>query len=175
MTWIDPTKLGDWYEAFSPSLSLYARQWVDAVAADDVVQDAFVQLMRQRSEPVHVKAWLFRVVRNGAISRTRSRRRRRRYELAVGQAGAAPFESRPDDLIDARLAASLLGELDGEQREAIVLRVWGGLSFDDVAATMGVSKATAFRRYEAGLNALRKRLETSCKTNTPTDSTSTRR
>ena len=43
----------------------FARQWCQT--PDDVVQEAFLQLARQRTWPRSVVAWLYRVVRNGAL------------------------------------------------------------------------------------------------------------
>ena len=47
------------------ALELYARQWCDS--PEDVVQEAFLKLAGQRDLPANPAAWLFRVVRNGAI------------------------------------------------------------------------------------------------------------
>ena len=45
-----------------------------------------------------------------------------------------------------------------EQREVIVARHWGGLSFEQIAEVVGCSASTAFRRYTAGVEDLRKQL-----------------
>ena len=50
----------------SGALVLYAQQLCDT--PEDVVQEAFLSLMRQKIAPDNVAGWLFRVVRNGAIS-----------------------------------------------------------------------------------------------------------
>ena len=53
------------------ALTLYARQWCDA--PEDVVQEAFVHLAYERPVPSNIVGWLYRVVRNGAISAARIR------------------------------------------------------------------------------------------------------
>ncbi|MHB1557554.1 MAG: RNA polymerase sigma factor, partial [Isosphaeraceae bacterium] len=63
---MDPDDLGRLIDRHADSLRLYARQWTDM--ADDVVQEAFLSLARQRAEPENPAAWLFRAVRNGAIN-----------------------------------------------------------------------------------------------------------
>ena len=64
--------------------------------------------------------------------------------------------------------AIALNQLDDEQREVIVAKIWGGLGFAEIAQMIGTSTATAFRRYEAGLTVLRTKLESLCdKTNLP--------
>ena len=57
---------------------LYARRWSEC--AEDVVQEAFVKLSEQDEIPRLVRLWLYRVVRNVAISSGRTRHRRRNPE-----------------------------------------------------------------------------------------------
>ena len=157
---IGPETLGRLFDEHAAALVLYARQWCDA--PEDIVQDAFVSLARQGSEPDRIVAWLYRVVRNGAIAALRqSRRRRQREQRAADQesaSGSSPF-STTDDRIDAQHAAQLLADLDLETREVIIARIWGGLTFEEVARLQGCSLTTAHRRYQAGLARLQARLE----------------
>lgn len=76
MAKVDPDKLIEWYEQCGPELHLYALQWHGVQVAEDLVQDAFFKLLSLRQCPERVKPWLFRVVRNSAISRLRQIRRR---------------------------------------------------------------------------------------------------
>ncbi|HEX5273049.1 MAG TPA: sigma-70 family RNA polymerase sigma factor [Gemmataceae bacterium] len=151
----EPTVLGQLYRRHAPALRLYARQW--GGSAEDLVQNAFVRLARQVPPPDNVVAWLYGVVRNEARAEQRGAARRRRREQRAG----APEEwlSPAEDRIDAGEAARRLAELPLELREVIVARLWGGLTFEEVAALVGCSLATAHRRYHAGLEQLRERLE----------------
>src|SRR5712675_1916187 len=68
-TLIDPGQLARSFDAHAATLILFARQWLERAAAEDVVQDVFVSLMAQhRLPPDNFKAWLFKAVRNAAIS-----------------------------------------------------------------------------------------------------------
>ena len=154
MATIGPDLLGRLFDEHAASMVLYARQWTDA--PEDVVQEAFVQLARHRTEPDRIVAWLFRVVRNGAIGAARRKGRRRRRE-ARASTGEAWFAA-DDDRIDADHAARLLGELEIETREIIVARLWGGLTLEEVARLQGCSTSTAHRRHRAGLARLHERL-----------------
>jgi RNA polymerase sigma-70 factor, ECF subfamily len=157
---IGPEILGRLFDEHAAALALYARQWCDA--PEDIVQDAFVALARQDSEPDRAVAWLYRVVRNGAIAAARQSRRRRRRERQAADRGIIPCGSwfaATDDQIDAEHAAGLLAELDLETREIIVARLWGGLTFEEVARLQGCSLTNAHRRYQAGLARLHERLE----------------
>lgn len=158
-----PRHLAELIDRHGPALVLYARQWT--AAPEDVVQDAFLKLFALRTPPDDPPAWLFRVVRNGAIDAAKADRRRQKREAAA----------RPDrwfvepeiDGLDAERAVAALERLPGELRETIVARLWGGLTFEQIAAAAGCSASSAFRRYEAGLAALRDALGEPC----PTDPT----
>jgi RNA polymerase sigma factor (sigma-70 family) len=157
---IGPETLSRLFDEHAAALVLYARQWSDA--PEDIVQDAFVALARQDSEPERMVAWLYRVVRNGAIDASRQSLRRRRRERRAADREAAPGGSwfaATDDRIDAERASRLLADLDLETREVIVARLWGGLTFEEVARLQGCSLTTAHRRYQAGLARLHARLE----------------
>jgi RNA polymerase sigma-70 factor (ECF subfamily) len=67
-----------------------------------------------------------------------------------------------DDRLDGQDAVRHLATLDLEVREVVVARVWGGLTFDEIAKLVGCSLPTAHRRYHAGLTELRARLEGRC-------------
>jgi RNA polymerase sigma-70 factor (ECF subfamily) len=163
MSAVTPDQLGALLSTHGAALRLYARQWCEG-AADDVVQEAFVQLARQATVPQEPAAWLFRVVRNGAISAQRSAARRRRHETTAAADRSDWFESRPESRVDATSAVAALNELYEEQREVVVAHLWGGLTFEQIAELVGTSSSTAHRRYEQGLKTLRERLEKRCPT-----------
>src|SRR5262245_36503420 len=169
---LGPEILGRLFDEHAAALVLFARPLCDA--PEDVVQDAFLALARQDPAPDRAAAWLYRVVRNGAIAAARRARRRRAREPRVGGREHAPAAARvrpaawfdaADDRLDAAHAARLLQELDGETRAIVIARVWGGLTFEEVARLQGCSLTTAHRRYQAGLARLHERLESPC---TPT-------
>jgi RNA polymerase sigma factor (sigma-70 family) len=141
-------------------LVLYARQWCDT--PEDVVQDALVLLVRQAAPPDNVVGWLYQVVRNGAISALRSAGRRSRREAAVAHRAEPWFQPSESDRLDAEEASRALAALPAEQREAIVSRLWGGLSFEQIAALTGCSTSSAQRYYQKGLAALREKLGEKC-------------
>lgn len=164
MSAIDPDQLARLFDDHAGALALYARQWCDANGAEDVVQEAFVALARQRHRPDRLVPWLYRVVRNGALDFARGAARRRRRESIVSsrEAWFAPS----DDRLDAQAATRALTELDSDCREVIVARLWGGLAFDEVARLQGCSLATAHRRYHQGLARLHERLGEPCLSST---------
>jgi RNA polymerase sigma factor (sigma-70 family) len=161
---IDAAQLSEWFEAHCAPLTLYARQWLDRTAAEDVVQEVYVRLLQQHAKPANVKAWLFKAVRNEAISQSRSTLRRRKREQNAPAAREKWFESSASDLIDGAMARLAMETLPPTQREVIVLRIWGQMTLKEAAAVMGCSISTVFDQYRAGLQALRKRMGAPCKT-----------
>lgn len=160
------SELGRWFEKEADGLVLYARQWLDQALAEDAVQDVFASLLRLSSKPQNMKAWLYRSVRNRALNQIRSRGRRQRREDTTAAETPSWFEPRPGEAIDARRAETALRALAEVEREIVTLRIWGGMTFEEIAATVPFSTATVLRKYRAGLAQLRKELEVSCPTKT---------
>jgi RNA polymerase sigma factor (sigma-70 family) len=139
------------------ALVLYARQW--CVAAEDVVQEAFIKLMCQVRPPAEPVAWLYRVVRNGARQQGRAERRRRYHEGCAGRQRGRWFEAEECGDGDEEAVQAGLSRLPLRQREVIVAHVWGGLSFAAIGRLLGCGHSTAHREYLAGLQQLRQYLE----------------
>ena len=156
---MEPQDFARLIDASAAPLVLYARQWCGA--PEDVVQEAFIKLVCQRRMPEDVLAWLYRVVRNAAIDAGKTARRRRQRESSVARPERWFVEDEIDGL-DADAAVAALELIGGESREVIVARHWGGLSFEQIAAVVGCSASTAFRRYSAGIEELRKQLRVPC-------------
>lgn len=142
-----------------PALVLFARQW--CAAPEDVVQDAFLKLAAGRETPRDATAWLYRVVRNGAIDAGKMARRRQQRESAVARPERWFVESEIDGL-DADTAVTALQQLPLDQREPIVAHLWGGLNFEQIGEIAGCSSSTAHRRYCAGIASIRERLGVPC-------------
>ncbi len=151
---IPPERLGQLLDQHAAALELYARQW--CARPEDVVQDAFVELSQQPQLPERPQAWLFRVVRNGALTERRSSSRRRHYESLAAEENW--FEQSFDLPLDGAAATTALRDLPDEQRETILAHLWGGLTFTEIGEMTGASSSTAHRRYAEGLEQLRKRL-----------------
>jgi RNA polymerase sigma factor (sigma-70 family) len=153
-----PRHLADLIDRHGPALVLFARQWCGT--PEDVVQEAFLKLVSLGRPPDDPAAWLYRVVRNAALDAAKADRRRQRREV-IAHAGRWFVEPEIDGL-DADRAVAALERLPPELRETIVARLWGGLTFEQIAEVGGASASTAFRRYEAGLAALRDILGITC-------------
>ena len=153
---IGPEILTRLLDEHAAALVLYAGQWCDT--PEDVVQEAFLALVRQPAPPDNVLGWLYRVVRNEAINASRTSRRRTKRETIAAGRSEPWFRVSEDDRLDAVEAARAMRQLPIEQRETIVARLWGGLSFDEIAQLTGSSTSTVHRWYQAGLNFLARKV-----------------
>lgn len=147
------------FDRHAAALELYAAQWTNSPA--DCVQEAFIQLAKSAPTPEHPSAWLYRVVRNQAHNAARSQRRRDHYE----QIAARLIEKKQKSQVEALENLQLLEALDtlqSEQRETVVLRIWSGLTWQEIADLTNTSSSSAQRLYVAALKQLRQSLEPSC-------------
>ncbi len=156
----DPATLSRLLDEHGASLVLYAQQWCHA--PEDAVQEAFIRLMSQRPAPDNIVGWLYRVVRNEAVSLARTSNRRTRHEAAAQSQRQPWFQPTSGDALDAELASAALELLPIDYREPVVLRIWSGMSFEQIAELIGISSSTAHRRYEHGLRMLRENWSPSC-------------
>jgi RNA polymerase sigma-70 factor (ECF subfamily) len=99
------------------------------------------------------------------VSQSRSTDRRARHEAATGSLRTPWFTQTTDDALDAEAAVSALASLPCDDREVVVLRLWSGLLFGEIAELTGVSTSTAHRRYENGLRLLRDNWSIPCPNN----------
>ena len=160
---IDAELLGRLLDELGPPLALYAAQWTDA--ADDCVQEALVELAGQPQSPDNVRAWLYRVVKHRALNAARGARRRRDREtrVATTRLTAADHASQ-FDRSDALAVTEALDQLEPTEREIVVMRIWGSLTYEEIAIATSISISTAHRHFERALEKLRHVLEPPCPT-----------
>jgi|SRR5579859_3402147 len=159
----DGARVTELFRALGPGLRLYARQWVDTATVDDVVQEVFVGLLSSGKLPAEPQTWLYRCVRNAAISASRTMRRRGTREEMV--AADEWFVPRPEDRIDARAAREAMECLPAAQREIVALRIWGQLTLAEIRDVTGLPTSTIHDQFRAALATIRERLERSCPKN----------
>ena len=125
--------------------------------ARDAVQDALIGLWPRFDEVAArggVDAYVHRSIVNASVSRWRKSRRLvpvEAPELLPGTA-ASGFE---DEVADADAAWRLSATLAPDQRAAVVLRYWSGLSYAEIAEALGCAEATARSHVHRALTRLR--------------------
>ena len=140
-------------------LFLYARQMTRSEAdAKDVFQDALVEAWNRAGGEIPDKAMVLATIRRRSIDLGRSTDSRvRREQVVVGD--VMPWFLPDYSAGDTReyLARSVLA-LPESLREVLVLRVWGDLSFPEIARLVDTPLATATSRYRYALDRLRESL-----------------
>ena len=131
--------------------------------AEDLTQLVFVKaleaLPRYESRGIPFGGWLFRLARNTVIDHVRTRHEHAELDAAVGRPGA---DASPDEVATTRQeldeVAAALATLTDEQRDAIALRFFAGLSAREAAAVMGKQEGTIRGLQFRVIAALRRQL-----------------
>lgn len=164
---MDPADIGRCFEECAAGLLLYARQLSSKNSAppEDLVQEAFIRLAGQKNRPENPRAWLIHALRNLALDAARGARRRLHRDHRAGRERwfrHSEIEPPAQALAEAGEIQDALLELDPEQREVIVLRIWNDATFEQIAAVMRLPLSTVYLRYRSGLEMLRARWESPC-------------
>jgi RNA polymerase sigma-70 factor, ECF subfamily len=148
-----------WLEEYAPKFLLFARQQARSEAdAQDLVQEAVVEAsQRQRDGRPPPPTLVFATLRRRAVDLARREERRLGRELAaMAPASESWFDTTVEDRELSQLIQSAMSRLPDMYREVITLKVWGGLTFAEIADTLGIPANTAASRYRYGLTELRK-------------------
>jgi RNA polymerase sigma-70 factor (ECF subfamily) len=159
-----PANLERLYDDHAQALFAFLLNFTrDEADTRDVLQDVFAKLARRPellSGARDERAFLLRLANNAAIDLMRRRGTRDRHHEQFGVEAISMFAatSDPDEAAFRQELAAALGELPSEQRAVVHLKLWEGLTFEQIAATLEIPLNTAASRYRYGLDKLRVRL-----------------
>jgi len=160
----DDDALGVLYDRFGRlAFRLAFRILRDRALAEDAVQEAFLAVWRSadayKRERAKPSTWILTVVHRRAVDIVRREQSRRAEPLEVAPEPAAGPADEDAVLRDRRAAVqAALTELPGEQRQALELAYYGGLTQSQLAERLGVPLGTVKSRMFAGLGRLRELL-----------------
>src|SRR5437763_1505727 len=147
-----------------PLLTFIRRMVGDRHRSEELFQDVFLAVWAKRKLyqfPRPFKPWLYAIALNKCRENFRGRELPA-VELKDGlmpvSAGPAPDET-AINTETAILVAAAVGQLPAQQRAVVVLRIWDGLSYADIAAAVGRTEGTVRSHMHHGLAAMRKYLE----------------
>ncbi len=117
----------------------------DPHEAEDAAQSTFLNAFRafgKGAAPEFESAWLYRIATNVCFSRQRAAVRRRRIE-SPADLGAIAHElaGRSPDADALVGLGEALGDIPERQRQALLLREWHGLSYNEIADTLGLTQS----------------------------------
>lgn len=142
-------RLTELYAAHAARLYAYARRHGDPSAAEDLVADAFMVALRRLEEvpedPGEARAWLIGTTRKLAANRRRRASTRDTFwRAAVREGWHARADVSAEEVVAERDAClRSLAALSAADRELVLLIAWEGLTHEQAAHVLGLSR-TAF-------------------------------
>ena len=149
------------YERYKRPIYQYVyRRLAHAARSEEVTQEVFLGLVRSRGSwrnEASFKTYVYRIALNQCASESRRGDFKKSEPLErpdgstidVQEARPGP-ESETSRREEAELVRQALGQLDEEQREALLLREYQGLSYEEIAEVMGVALGTVKSRIFRG-------------------------
>lgn len=156
----DQSAMGELYDQYSGIVyGVALRVLGNTMAAEDVVQEVFLQLWRNpqafQADRGRLAPWLAVIARNRAIDVLRKRQPEDDiHELPI--AGSVDLESEAARKIAVEKVRGVLAQLPPEQRKAVELAFFEGLTHTEIAGKTGEPLGTVKTRIRAALLALRK-------------------
>ena len=140
----------DLYRQYGPALLAYGTSLLaDRAAAEDVLHQIFLKLLGMRQLPEDPRPYLFKAVRNRALNAMRNSAR-------LTSLDGKEWLMKPPGMADAGLEVEkAMHELPPEQREVVVMRIWGEMALTEIAVVLEISENTVASRYRYALNRLR--------------------
>lgn len=146
---ITSDRLRELVEAHGAALTLYARQW--CWSPEDALQESMIELLRQSPVPDHPLAWLFKTVRRRAMNLARNEFCRSQHHRRAAERREPWFVESGEAEFDSAELAGMLEQLPPLEREIVVARIWGELSFAEIAELVEISCSATHRRYRRAL------------------------
>ena len=141
------------------AIGLAYRILGDLGDAEEVVQEVFLSAWRTQYDPARgsTHAWILAMVRNRCIDVLRARKRRPVQPLVEGvdPPDTQDVPAQAASNVDAAAARSALNSLPPEQKQAIELAYFGGLTHTEIATQLAAPIGTVKGRIRLGLDRLR--------------------
>jgi RNA polymerase sigma-70 factor (ECF subfamily) len=118
------------------------------------MQTGFLKFWRTRHRARDEVAYLYTCVRGAAMDLGRSQRRRTIRESALTTPDPAPVEPAVESAQRNAAIEAALADLPADQREVVVMRLWGGLTFAQIGQALHIPLPTAASRYRYALQRL---------------------
>lgn len=150
----------------APLLTFITRMVGDRHRGEELFQDVFLAVWVKRhlyQFPRPFKPWLYTIAANKCHAAARGRRAVVHALDDEGPQAPSAAGPAPEDSLVATETAALVAEavtrLPPQQRAVVVLRIWDGLSYAEIAETVGRTEATVRSHMHHGLATLRRTLE----------------
>jgi RNA polymerase sigma-70 factor, ECF subfamily len=161
------TSWQSWFDQNGSRLLLFARSWsITREGAEDLVQEAILRLWNYQQDKGGQAPDLplaFSTIRFCGLNQKRTDKRRKKREDAIIYLG--DFEDYwTDPALEDDEEALILREsiqlLPQKLRDVVIMKIWGGLTFQQIAEALNIPANTSASRYRYALEQLAKELQT---------------
>jgi len=167
---LDPDAFDLLVEEYAPRVRGFLRRFVPASDVDDLVQELFLRMVRTISsycESGRLDAWVFQIARNLSRDHARTMNRKATAPLDSVDTEVAAIRGLVANEPARRMEQSetlqgievAIRRLPDAEREVILLRHFGRLTFEEIAQVMDTPLGTALARAHRGLGKLREWME----------------
>ncbi len=140
-----------------------AREFNSSLSTGDLINEAVIRLSKMRKINVqgreHVLALAARIMKQILIDQARKRNADKRYHTKVTLVTGLVDTNENFDVLSLDLILQELREIDPQRADIVEMRYFGGMSVEEVAVVLGISKNTIWRRWAATRLWLQARLE----------------
>ena len=150
-----------WLAEHGPRLLLFARGWAQSREdAEDLVQEAILRMWHHQADKGQQPPDLplvFSTIRFCGLNHHRSERRRRKREESIiylNDFQDVWLDPVAEDDEEALLLRDAVQRLSSKLREVVVMKFWGGLTFQQISEVLAISPNTAASRYRYALEQL---------------------
>ncbi|MCB0630620.1 MAG: RNA polymerase sigma-70 factor [Saprospiraceae bacterium] len=163
--WGNQQTFNEWYDAYHRRIYFFSlKSTGDVTEAEDLTQTIFLKIWENRnllSHDIPLESQLFKIARGVVIDHYRSKTAQQRFLFTFNQNQSTATEENTDPDISVNKIESIkkaIEELPSKRREVFKLSRYHGLSYEEIADELSISKNTVHVHISKALSALRKKL-----------------
>jgi len=130
--------------------------------AEDLTSRTFMKALEKissfRAHKGTFQSWLYQIARNTVIDHYRTNKKDTNLDDVWDLADGQDIERDLDAKMQLKEVEDYLAKLKPEQRDVIILRVWQGLSYKEIAGIMNKSEGSCKMAYSRAIHALRQEM-----------------
>lgn len=130
--------------------------------AEDLVSQTFFKAIRNiaKFDGENFSAWLYRIARNTVIDNYRTSKTEEPIENLLNLSEGSDLIREIDKKVKLEEVQKILSKLKKEQQEIVLMKVWDGLSYKEIAEIMGKSEASCKMMFSRTLSLLKEEMST---------------
>lgn len=159
----DQAAFGSIYDAYAGKIFKYIYYRVrDKELAEDLTSQSFLKALQNLQTFDHQKgvfsAWIYRIARNTLFDHFRTNRETVDLEDVFGLSAPGSIEHEAEVNENMQKVREHMKELTSEQRDIIIMRVWDGMSYREIAGIIGKTEANCQMIFSRAIAKLRSKM-----------------